>query len=157
MCVMFFCDKFGFNICNTDFICFRTNKKSSFACFKDRLEVKLQCGPVYQILYKSPFLFDNNQVKFYQLKVRDDDDVRNMFRTHEQSRFNETELYVLLQQPDQSQVVDPSQDFEEEDESDEDNHPEVDVIDQEEEDDEAMIDFMVNDDAADQEHEPGGR
>ena len=63
-------------------------------------------------------------------------------------------MYVLLQQPDQSQVVDPSQDFEEEDESEEDNHPEVDVIDQEEEDDEAMIDFMVNDDVANQEHEP---
>ena len=51
-------------------------------------------------------------------------------------------------------MVDPSQYFEEEDESDEDNHPEVDVIDQEEEDDEAMINFMVNDDTADQEHEP---
>ena len=77
-----------------------------------------------------------------------------MFRTHEQSGFDEIELYVLLQQPDQSQVVDPSQDFKEEDESNEDNHPEVDVIDQEEEDDEAMIDCMVNDDAEDQEHEP---
>ena len=123
-------DSLGFNFCSTDFIRFRVNKKSSFACFKDRLEAKLQCGPVYQILYKSPFLFDNNQVKFYQLKVRDDDDVRNMFRTHEQSGFNEIELYVLFQQPDQSQVVDPSQDFEEEDESNEDNHPKVDVIDQ---------------------------
>ena len=50
-------------------------------------------------------------------------------------------------------MVDPSQDFKEEDESDEDNHPEVDVIDQEEEYDEAMIAFMVNDDAVDQEYE----
>ena len=90
-------ESLGFNFRNTNFIRFWINKKSSFACFKDRLEVKLQCGPVYQILYKSPFLFDNNQVKFYQLKVHDDDDVWNMFRTHEQSRFNEIELYVLLQ------------------------------------------------------------
>lgn len=71
-----------------------------------------------------------------------------MFRNHEYFRFHEIELYVLLQQPQLSVVVDPSQVSEKTN----DNHIEVDGIDEEE--DETHVDFMVNDDSAHQEHEP---
>lgn len=53
---------------------------------------------MWQIIYKNPAFFADNQVKFYQLKIQDDDDAHNMFLTHEHSGFNDIELYILQQQ-----------------------------------------------------------
>ena len=61
--------------------------------------MKLQSGPVSQIIYKNPVIFNNNQVKFFQLMVQDDEDVKNMFQTHEYLGFNGIKLYILLQKP----------------------------------------------------------
>lgn len=41
--------------------------------------------------------FADNQVKFYQLKIQDDDDVHHIFLSHEQSEYNDIKLYKLTQ------------------------------------------------------------
>lgn len=104
----FYCEISNFNFHNTDITNFIINRTSNFSHPKERIEVKLQCGPVSQIIYKNPVIFANNQVKFFQLKVRDDGDVQNMFRTHEHYGFNDIDLYILLQQTQLSQIIDLS-------------------------------------------------
>lgn len=54
-------------------------------------------------ILKSIFFFQNNYVKVYPLKVRDNEDVEHMFVSHEHSSFNYIELYTLLQQTIPSQ------------------------------------------------------
>lgn len=111
--VTFYCEKSGFNFCDTDVTRFKINRKSNFEHFKDRVEAKLQSGRVHQIIYRNLIIFDNYQVRYFQLKVRDNDDIQNMFRRHEYSRLNDIELYILIQQPPESQNFDQSQVFEE--------------------------------------------
>lgn len=55
-----------------------------------------------------------------------------MFLSHEHFGFNDIELYILQQQNQLSQFVDPSQVF---CEIDDDEQAEVDVVDEEEEED----------------------
>lgn len=57
------------------------------------------------------FFFTDNQVKFYQLKIRDDEDVHIIFLSHEHFEFNDIELYILQQQNQLSQIVDLPQVF----------------------------------------------
>lgn len=80
------------------------------------------------------------------MKVSDDEDVQNMFRTHEFSGLTEIELYVVIQQPPESQTLDQSQLFEE---SSEDDHTEVEAVDEEAEGEEQEVDDMVNHNAVD--------
>ena len=56
---------------------------------KQRIEKKLQCIQVGKIIYKNLVFFEDNQVKFYHLKIRDDDDVHHMFASHEQYGYND--------------------------------------------------------------------
>lgn len=56
-----------------------------------------------QIIYQNPVFYENNHVKFIQLKVCDDEDVENMFVSHEHYGLNYIELYILIQQPQLSQ------------------------------------------------------
>lgn len=63
-----------------------------------------------------------------------------MFQTHEHSGFSEIEIYILQQQPQQSQIVDPSHFFEE---IDDDEHTEVNVIDEEVEVYETLVDSTI--------------
>lgn len=58
----------------------------------------MQSVVVYRIIYKSLFVLDNNQVRYFQVNIREDDDVQTMFRTNEHFGFNKIELYVILQQ-----------------------------------------------------------
>lgn len=104
-----------------------------------------------QIIYKNPVFFTDNQVKFYQLKIQDDEDVQNMFLSHEHFGLNNIELYILQQRNQLSQIVDPSQVF---CETEDEEQVEVDVVDEEEEENEILVDQIVNDDIVDHEKEP---
>ncbi|KAI5405810.1 hypothetical protein KIW84_052539 [Lathyrus oleraceus] len=106
----------------------------------------MQCNNVVQIIYKNPVWFAENRVKFYQKKIRDDDDVQHMFVSHGQSGYNDIKLYILPHQQQVSQFIDQSQVFCETD----DEQAEVNVPDDKEEV-EIMVDSMVN---ADEEEEP---
>lgn len=56
------------------------------------------------------------------------DDMHNMFRSHEYSGLTDIELYVMIQQAPESQNFDQSQLFEE---STEEEHTEVEAVDEE--------------------------
>ena len=88
---IFNCEKSMFNSCNTNITWFRINRRSYFEHFKERIDAKLHSDPVYQIIYKNPVVFDNHQVIYLQLKVQDDDDVQNIFRSHEHYGLNNIE------------------------------------------------------------------
>jgi len=92
---IFECHLFSFCFCNTQVTRFIINLRSNFSHLKQRIEKKLQCSQVGQIIYKNTVWFVDNQVKFYQLKIRDDDDVHHMFLSHEQSGYNDIKLYIL--------------------------------------------------------------
>lgn len=90
------------------------------------------------------------QPRYFQVKIRNNDYVQGMFQTREHSRFNKIVIYVLQQQPQHSQIVGSLQVFEETNDND---HTEIDVIDKEEEEVyETLVDSMVNDDSADKNH-----
>jgi hypothetical protein len=138
---------FGFCFRDTQVTRFTINRRSNFSHLKQRIEKKLQSNNVGQIIYKNPVCFADNQVKFYQRKIRDDDDVQHMFGSHEQSGYNDIELYILPHQQQESQYIDQSQVFCETD----DEQAEVNVPDDEEEEPEIIVDSMVN---AEEEEEP---
>jgi hypothetical protein len=94
-CDIFEHQLFGFCFCNTEVTQFTINRRSKFSHLKQRIEKKLQCSPVGQIIYKNPIRFAENQVKFYQKKIQDNDDVQHMLVSHEQSGYNDIELYIL--------------------------------------------------------------
>lgn len=66
-----------------------------------------------------------------------------MFLRHEHFGFNDIELYILAQQNQLPQIIDPSQVFCEHDDKEQ---AEVDVVDEEKEEDKILVDHMVNDD-----------
>lgn len=105
-------------------------------------------GLFSQIIYKNP-VFQNSQVKYFQHKVRDDEDVQSMFESHEHYGFDYIELYILLSQPQQSQIfgesqlLDQSQIFDQS-QSQILEQDKVDVVDEEEEESETQVDYMVN-------------
>lgn len=80
---------FDFCFRNTEVNRFTINRRSNSSHLKQRIEKKLQCNNVGQIIYKNPIWFAENQVKFYQKKIQDDDDVQHMFVCHEQSGYND--------------------------------------------------------------------
>lgn len=51
---------FSFSFRDIDVMRYKINGREGYAFFKERLEAKLQSGPIYQISYRSPFVFDNN-------------------------------------------------------------------------------------------------
>ncbi|CAK8530304.1 unnamed protein product [Lathyrus sativus] len=121
----------GFGFQNTDVTRLTMSRKSNFLHFKERIESKILSGPISQFFYRSPVFFDNNQVKYFQEKIQDDNNVDQMFDSHEHSGFDYIEVYLLLCQT-QHQVGETT------------NVYEVDVVDEEEEETEAMVDQMVN-------------
>lgn len=74
-----------------------------------------------------------------------------MFQTHEDSGFKDIKLYILLQQTQLSQIIDPSQVF---CETSDEEQAKVDVVDNEEEKDEILVDHMVNDESIDHKQQP---
>ena len=74
--------------------------------------------------------FGNNQIIFYKVEVQDDEDFQNMFSSHMYSGYDSIELYIMLREPQVTQVVDPL----------ENEQAEVDEVDEEEEDDELEFD-----------------
>ncbi|CAK8534379.1 unnamed protein product [Lathyrus sativus] len=121
----------GFGFQNTDVTRLTVSRKSIFLHFKKRIESKILSGPISQIIYRSFVFFDNNQIKYFQEKIQDDNEVDQMFDSHEHSGFDYIEVYLLLCQT-QHQVGETT------------NVDEVDVVDKEEEETEAMVDQMVN-------------
>ena len=99
------------------------------------MEVKLGRGPVTQIFYQNPVFLCDNQIIYYKVEIQDDEDLQNMFSSHEYSGYDSIELYIILREPQLSHMVDPL----------ETEQAEVDVVDEEEED-ELEFDDMVNDD-----------
>ncbi|CAK8537349.1 unnamed protein product [Lathyrus sativus] len=88
----------------TDVTRFSVNKRSSFQHFKDRVQMKVQVGPVSQITYKNVVHFGDHHFKFVPLKVRDDEDVETMFSNHEHFGFQHLELYVTFSQCQETQI-----------------------------------------------------
>lgn len=74
-----------------------------------------------------------------------------MFRSHEFSGLTEIEFYVIIQQPPESQSFDQSQVFKE---STEDDHTEVEGVDEEAEGEEEEVDHMVNNNTVSNVREP---
>lgn len=106
--------------------------------------------------------FLNNRVKIFNVKVQDDEDVKNMFASHAHSRFNFIKLHILLQQsqqPQQSQIIEQSQISDlsqifDQTEAKLEVVAEVHVIDDEEEESETNVDYMLNNNAEDEDQEP---
>lgn len=136
----------GFGFRHTDVTQFTVSKKSSFLHFKERIESKIMSGPVSQIIYKNPIFLKSRQVKYFQHKVRDNEDVQSMFESHEHSGFDYIELYILLSQSQQSQNFDEYQVLNQSkifDQSQILEQDKVDVVEEEEEESETHVDYMV--------------
>ncbi|CAK8533554.1 unnamed protein product [Lathyrus sativus] len=137
----YFSESSGFGFQNTGVTRLTMSRKSKFLHFKERIESKILSGPISQIIYRSLVFFENSQVKYFQQNIQDNNDVQQMFDSHEHSGFDYIERYLLLCQTQQSQmfgesqVIDQSQSLEQD---------EVDAVDKEEEEPEAMVDQMVN-------------
>ncbi|CAK8571481.1 unnamed protein product [Lathyrus sativus] len=127
----FISENSGFGFQNTDLTRLTMSRKANFVHFKERIQSKILSGQISQIIYRSPVFFDNNQVKYFQEKIQDNNDVDQMFDSHEHSGFDYIEVYLLLCQTEHE--VGETTDIDE-----------IDVVDEEEEDPEAMVDQMVN-------------
>src|SRR4051812_40508762 len=87
----------GFVMRNTQVVPFLLSKRATFTFFIQRLHAKIAMGPIANIIYQCPSFNDNNIVKFYEMEIENEEDVQDMFTTHEYSGLDSIELYITLQ------------------------------------------------------------
>lgn len=97
-CETYDADVYEFSFRNTETVLLTIKRNSKFLHLKKRIETYLGSCSVSQITYQNPIYFENNQLKFYPLKVRDDEDAEYMFVSHKHYGFNSIELCITLQQ-----------------------------------------------------------
>src|SRR3954469_14239421 len=82
---------------NTQVVPFLLSKRDTFTSFIQRLHAKIAMGPIANIFYQCPSFNDNNTVKFYEMEIANDEDLQDMFTTHEYSGLDAIEMYVTIQ------------------------------------------------------------